>query len=86
MTYINDHTDAEIARRAHDYEMGAFSPSEVRWHQWCNAVEAIIGFDLDGDEEEDGYSLDYAHNAFEAGQTPAIYAAAVRSKRWELGL
>lgn len=86
MIYENDHTDAEFERRQHAYEMGEESPSEKRWYAFCREAEKLLGFDLDGTESEDGYSLDFAHDAFQAGKSPAEYAAGVRAKRSEMGL
>lgn len=49
-----------------------------KWEFWCEAVEKIVGHDLDGDQESDGYSLDFAGDAFDAGMTPAQYAATIK--------
>ena len=75
----NDHTDAEIARREHDYEMGGDTPYERRWDRWRQEVEKLLGLStLDGDQIEDGYSLDFANEAFDDGHTPGQYAERVR--------
>lgn len=57
-------------------ESAALEPSD--WEKWVNQVETILGHDLDGNETEDGYSLGYASDAWEAGKTPEQYAASVR--------
>jgi hypothetical protein len=44
------------------------------WDQWIDDVEAAVGHSMDGDQESDGYSLDYAHDAFNAGYTAWVYA------------
>ena len=86
---LNDHTDAEIVRREFGYEMG-FDPGEAHWLAWCHKVE-VLGIDfmrsasgnvgLDGNEDEDGYSLDGASDAFDAGKSPSEYVASARARR-----
>lgn len=51
------------------------SPRERAWLRWTEAVERLLGHSLDGDQQRDGYSLDYAYDAFDAGDTPAQYFA-----------
>lgn len=47
-----------------------------RWEAWLRKVEELTGLDsLDGDEEEDGYSLDTAYDLFAADFTPEEAAA-----------
>ena len=60
----------------HRYEMDALKPS--KFEGWAANVEDILGHDLDGDQQEDGYSIDFAFDAFKAGMTPQQYAASVR--------
>jgi hypothetical protein len=87
MTELNDHTDAELARREHDAEMGGTSASEQRWLKFCSDVEELLELDsLDGDEAEDGYSLDGAHESFEAGRSARDYTRDVSEKRRDMGL
>lgn len=75
----NDHTDAELARREHEAEMGVISNDENRWFAWVDRAERLLGLDsLDGDAVEDGYSLDDAHDRFEAGMPAEDYAREVR--------
>jgi len=61
----------------HQLEMAglALSPFEL----WAADVEQILGHDLDGDQDTDGYSLDFALEAFNRGLTAAEYAASVRA-------
>lgn len=59
------------------HERNALKPS--KFELWAAKVEKIIGHDLDGDQQTDGYSLDYALDAFNDGLTPAQYAAAILS-------
>jgi hypothetical protein len=96
---FNDHTDAEFARRETAREMGEESPSDRAWSRFYDAVEAEIvarGWDeaftngksrgLDGADDETGYSIDGAHDAFEARRTVAEYVAQVSARRAALGL
>lgn len=53
------------------------SPEERRWLAWCAKVERVLCHDLDGNEALDGYSMDGAYAAFEAGLTTAAYAGEV---------
>ena len=54
------------------------SPTERAWEAWCKKVEKLLGHDLDGNQRRDGYSLDYAHDAFADGVAPETYVAEVR--------
>lgn len=53
------------------------SARERAWLAWVEVSEGLLGHDLDGDQDADGYSLDYAHDAFCADLTPAEYVAEV---------
>ncbi len=55
------------------------SPRERTWLKWVKRVEKILGHDLDGDQDRDGYSLDYAHDAFADGLSAEEYAAEARA-------
>lgn len=57
------------------------SPREREWERWVKRVEKLLGHDLDGNQQRDGYSLDYAHDAFEVGVTAADYADEVRADK-----
>lgn len=62
----------------HRYEIDAalyVSPFE----RWAARAEAILGHDLDGDQETDGFSLDFAFVAFKAGMTAKEYATLVQA-------
>jgi hypothetical protein len=52
-----------------------------QFEAWCEAVEKIVwpdsDTDLDGDEREDGYSLDFAFEAYDRGESAEKYAAHV---------
>lgn len=92
-----DNDESEYRRREHDAEMGADSAGDKVWYSWAAEAEKL-GADflckdrhgkpsLDGDEADDGYSLDCAYEAFERGETPNFYIATVRkTRREELGL
>lgn len=40
------------------------SPQEHAWCGYVAEVEAHLGHDLDGDQDEDGYSIDRCHDFF----------------------
>lgn len=48
---------------------------------WADKVEKILGHDLDGDQDQDGYSLDFASDAFDRGESPEHYVAKVREAK-----
>lgn len=50
------------------------------WLIWLKQAEKLMHKrDLDGCEDEDGYSLDSAHDAFEAEISPKDYATGKRA-------
>jgi hypothetical protein len=55
-------------------ESAALEPTS--WDRWIDKAEKLAGHSLDGDQWVDGYSLDFAYVAFEAGTTAAAYAKA----------
>ena len=57
---------------------------ETNWERWVKAAETALGFDLDGDEIADGYSLDGAHDCFEWGWSVAEYVEHVREAMAEI--
>lgn len=63
----------------HDHEMAVDTSSDRTWYRWIASAEKALGIaDLDGDEAVDGYSLDSAYEAFEAGVTASAYAGGWR--------
>ncbi len=56
------------------------STSEQAWLAWINRAEKLAGCSIDGDQDKDGYSLDFAYGAFESGESAAEYAAEVRKQ------
>lgn len=77
----NDLSDHPFSPENIQRELGE-SPSERAWLKWAARVEKLVGHSLDGDQQADGYSLDFAHDAFEAGHIPESYAADVaKAKR-----
>lgn len=54
------------------------SPGEKRWLAWVKQVETLLGHSLDGDQQDDGYSLDFAFDDFEHGLTPEQYVSDTR--------
>lgn len=61
------------------------SDGEKRWLAWVKAVEKLLGHSLDGNQQDDCYSLDFAYDDFEAGLTPDQYVAGVRKAKEEAG-
>lgn len=59
-------------------ESAALRPS--RYEVWCAAVEAAFGHCLDGDEDENGYSMDLSYDAWKAGKGVDLYVAECRAK------
>jgi len=64
-------THLELA--AHESRMAEETP----FCRWAGRVETILGHSLDGDQEADGYSLDFARDAYMANRSPRAYAATV---------
>jgi hypothetical protein len=60
------------------------SPDEVRWYAFVRAAEAKLKHGLDGNQQADGFSLDYAHDFFADGATVAEYVEEVRLDKAEL--
>jgi len=57
--------------------------TESAWLQWVSVAEGLLGHDLDGNDVNAagcGYSLDEAHERFNAGMSPSQYASTVRSR------
>lgn len=44
------------------------------WEHWAARVEELLGHDLDGDQEIDGFSIDTALDMYEDGHSPEIVA------------
>lgn len=61
------------------------SAGDRAWDKWINRAEALLGFELDANEETDGYSIDGAYAAFKAETTPQEYADEVRANLKRLG-
>jgi hypothetical protein len=43
------------------------------WEKWIETAEKLAGHHLDGDQSEDGYSLDGAFVAYKGGLSPRVY-------------
>ncbi len=62
--------------------------SDRSWYQFCAVVEAILGHDLDGSEEDlpehqitnVGFSIDGALSAWAEGCNPASYARLIQRR------
>lgn len=61
-------------------ESGAPSTSEAAWLRWVAKAERIAGHGLDGDQDVDGYSLDFAFDAFRAGTSAADHVASFQGR------
>lgn len=78
LTELSDHpfSTENIAR-----ESGRPDASERHWLCWLEDAEEISGLeDLDGDQSVDGYSLDFAFDAFRAGVSPGDYVASFQGR------
>jgi AraC-like DNA-binding protein len=51
------------------------------WELWVKAVEKNLGHSLDGDQQEDGYSLGFAYDAWKSGSKASEYALQVRLEK-----
>lgn len=49
------------------------SSAEKSWLKWIEEAESKIGYSLDGDQTTDGYSYDFAYDAWESGKTVDKY-------------
>lgn len=64
MQYINPHL-ALLQSESH------VSKDEIQWLSWVDTVAHLLGrYDIDGDQDEHGYSLDTAFDYFTDGCTP----------------
>lgn len=75
---LNDHPVAVFAQ-GESY----VSDSEQQWLRWVKKVERLLGHDLDGNQDRDGYSLDLAYDCWKQGDVPEQYVSyvAVEKKR-----
>jgi hypothetical protein len=73
MTDLSDHPHFALLK-SESY----VSPNERAWLAWVKKAENLLGHSIDGDQDRDGYSLDFAYSFFEAGDTPQQYADEVR--------
>jgi hypothetical protein len=67
----------------HRHELMLDEPPEERaWYKFCAGVAVVLSLSsLDGDQDEDGYSLDTAYDYFKDGHTVAEYVAFVKEER-----
>lgn len=55
-----------------DDHMAVWDAEDTRpgkWEIWCNALEKLIGHDLDGSQVRDGFSLDHTFKMWMDGLT-----------------
>lgn len=46
------------------------SEHERSWYRWIDAVEQLLGCSPDGDQAEDGFSMDAFYLLWERGRSP----------------
>jgi hypothetical protein len=67
MTYL----DEMAAFHARELERDGDAAEQRRWERWLSRVSVLTGIDnLDGNEPEDGYSLDGLYDRYIDGFTP----------------
>lgn len=71
---LDDHPMAVFAA-GESYE----SPGDRAWAKWVKKAERLLGHDLDGNQDTEGYSLDSAYAAFEAGEAAKTYVDEVNA-------
>lgn len=76
--FLNSEINPHLALLASESYVG---PHERAWMTWARKVEKLLGHNLDGDQERDGYSLDYAHDEFCNGLSPEQYVAEVGERQ-----
>lgn len=54
------------------------------WEIWAGQVERLLGHDLDGSLNEDGYSLGTAYDMWREGLTPLQAAARIKRMKAQL--
>lgn len=77
MQNLSDHhfSPENVAR-----ESGAPCTDEANWLHWLAKAERIAGHDLDGCQDVDGYSLDFAHDAWRTGTSAVDYVASFQGR------
>ena len=64
---MNDRIQDALDFHAHELGRDSEAAAERRWLKWVAEVEALTGLaTLDGDGQEDGYSLDEAYDWYRA--------------------
>ncbi len=64
---MNEHQIEAIAEfHRHELMLDA-PPEELRWFAYVKRVQELLGHDLDGSDDTDGYSLDTALDFFTDG-------------------
>lgn len=53
------------------YAAESVSPADLAWERWIDEVENLLDQNPDGDQAEDGFSLDGFYELWEKGRTPA---------------
>lgn len=50
------------------------------WERWASKAEGILGHSLDGDHDEDGYSLDEAYDVWQEGESAGAFAYSIYTR------
>ena len=66
-------THLDTSFHAHEMNVGPDG-----WERWITRAERLAGHDLDGTQEVDGYSYDYAMEAYDAGSTVEAYVKSIK--------
>lgn len=69
-----------------NWEQERWQEQDTAWDRWIDRAERLFGRSLDGDQVDDGYSMDGAFDAFRDGCTAAEYVGRVRDERERRGI
>jgi hypothetical protein len=76
---INNYKKLSIMNHIQNYQHELYVPQNERdWLEWASAVERHLGHSLDGDLQENGYSLDRAYGWFLTGADWLVYAKEIK--------
>lgn len=63
-----------------EQQLLAGSQMDRDWSRWYDRAEQLLGGNLDGDGDENGYSIDEANDFFRAKRSPLEYVSMVRER------
>lgn len=55
--------------------------ADTEWDRWIERLERTIGHSADGDQDADGYSIDWCFDMFNCGRTVTEIAAHIADVR-----